>query len=132
MEKIKIDQKNNGDPFSYSGSPNIEDENRILRETINQLRYELDRYRRTPLMICEVREIMGKNAIIKIPNGNQFFVEISDECEVLKPGDAVYVEQKNLTIIKKARLMRRYNVERFINMQRPDITWDDIDRKSVV
>ena len=126
MENIKIDQKNNSDPFSYSGSPNIEDENRILRETINQLRYELDRYRRAPLMICEVREIMGKNAIIKIPNGNQFFVEISDECEVLRSGDAVYVEQKNLTIIKKARLLRRYNVERFINMQRPDVTWNDI------
>ena len=124
---MRIDQKNNGEPFSYSGTANnTEDENRILRETINQLRYELDRYRRTPLMICEVREIFGKNAIIKIPNGNQFFVEVSDECEVLKPGDTIYVEQKNLTIIKKARLMRRYNVEKFINMQRPDATWEDI------
>src|SRR3989344_7678430 len=113
MEKIKIDQKNNGDPFSYSGSPNIEDENRILRETINQLRYELDRYRRTPLMICEVREILGKNAIIKIPNGNQFLVEISEECDVIKPGDHVYVEQKNLSIIKRAKILRRYNVEKF-------------------
>lgn len=77
-------------------------------------------------MICEVRELFGRNAIIKIPNGNQFLVEISDECEVLKPGDAVYVEQKNLTVIRKAHIARRYNVERFINLQRPDVTWADI------
>ncbi len=126
MSNIKIDQKNNGEPYAYTGSSGIDDENRLLRETVNQLRYELDRYRRTPLMICEVREVMGKNAIIKIPNGNQFLVEISDECEVLRPGDTVYVEQKNLTVIKKARLMRRYNVERFINLQRPNVAWSDI------
>ncbi len=115
------------DSFKVDSALNtIEEENRILRETLNQLRYELDRYRRTPLMICEVREVFGKNAIIKIPNGNQFLVEISDECEVLRPGDTVYVEQKNLTVIKKAKITRKYHVEKFVIVQKPDVTYDEI------
>ncbi|MBI3033962.1 AAA family ATPase [Candidatus Woesearchaeota archaeon] len=98
----------------------------MLRETVNQLRSEVERYRRTPLMLCEVRELYGNQAVIKIPNGNQFFVEVSSECEKLKPGDAVLVEQKNLTIVKKSRSVKRHNVEKFVIVEKPKISWEDI------
>lgn len=127
MKEINLLGKKMDDSLYYTPNENhLEEENRTLRETVNQLRYELDRYRRVPLMVCEVREVIGKNAIIKIPNGNQFLVEIFDGCEELKPGDAVFVEQKNLTVVKKARSIKRYNVEKFVIIDRPDVFWSDI------
>jgi len=127
MKEIKLMDKNREDSFFYNAGGNqIEEENRILKETVNQLRYELDRYRRAPLMVCEVRDVMGRNAMIKIPNGNLFLVEISEGCEALRAGDIVFVEQKNLTVIKKSKLVRKYNVEKFIIINKPDVSWRDI------
>jgi proteasome regulatory subunit len=125
MKEIKLMDKNNS--FFYAPSENhLEEENRLLKETVNQLRYELDLYRRAPLMVCEVRDVMGRNAMIKIPNGNLFLVEISEGCEPLRAGDIVFVEQKNLTIIKKSKFVRKYNVEKFIIINKPDVSWRDI------
>ncbi len=113
--------------YSYSTSANpLEDENRILKETINRLKEEVERFKVSPLMVCEVREMFGNTAIIKIPNGNQFLVNISSECDKLKPGDLILVEQKNLTIIKKMPLARRFNVEKFVIIEKPTITWAEI------
>jgi ATP-dependent 26S proteasome regulatory subunit len=106
--------------YSYSTSANpYEEENRILKETINRLKEEIERYKSTPLMVCEVRETFGSNVLIRIPNGNQFLVNISSECEKLRAGDMVLVEQKNLTIIKKMPITRRFNVEKFVIVEKP-------------
>ncbi len=113
--------------YGYSSSVGqSQEEVNILRETINQLRVELERYRRTPLMLCEIRALVGVQAVIKVPNGNQFLVEISSECEKLKPGDTVLVEQKNLTVIRKAKSPKRNNVERFVIIEKPQLSWADI------
>jgi len=127
MKEIKLMDKNIENSFFYTPSENhLEEENRLLKETVNQLRYEIDRYRKVPLMVCEVRDVMGRNAMIKIPNGNLFLVEISEGCEPLRAGNIVFVEQKNLTIIKKSKLVRKYNVEKFIIINKPDVSWRDI------
>ena len=113
--------------YSYSTSSNpYEEENRIMKETINRLKEEIERFKASPLMVCEVREIFGNTSVIKIPNGNQFLVNISNECEKLKSGDLILVEQKNLTIIKKIPITRRFNVEKFVIVEKPTITWDEI------
>jgi len=113
--------------YSYSTSSNpYEEENRILKETINRLKDEVEKFKVSPLMVCEVREIFDKSAIIKIPNGNQFLVNLSNECEKLKSGELVLVEQKNLTIIKKVPITRRFNVEKFVIVEKPTISWGDI------
>ena len=113
--------------YSYSTSSNqFEEENRILKETINRLKEELERFKSTPLMVCEFREIFGASAIIRIPNGNQFLVNISNDCEKLKPGDLILVEQKNLTIIKKMPLARKFNVEKYVIIEKPNVSWDEI------
>ena len=113
--------------YSYSTSSNpYEEENRILKETINRLKEEIERFRASPLMVCEVREMLGNSCLIKIPNGNQFLVNISGDCEKLKSGDLVLVEQKNLTIIKKIPITRRFNVEKFVIVEKPTISWEEI------
>ena len=113
--------------YSYSTSSNpYEEENRILKETINRLKEEIERFRASPLMVCEVREMLGYSCLIKIPNGNQFLVNISGDCEKLKSGDLVLVEQKNLTIIKKIPITRRFNVEKFVIVEKPTISWEEI------
>ena len=113
--------------YSYSTSSNqYEEENRILKETVNRLREEVERFKSTPLMVCEVKELFEKTAIIKIPNGNQFLVNISNECEKLKAGDLILVDQKNLTIIRKVPITRRFNIEKFVIVEKPTISWHDI------
>src|SRR3989338_7206812 len=93
--------------YSYSTSSNpYEEENRILRETISRLKDEVERFKASPLMVCEVRELFGDTAIIKIPNWNQFLVNVSTECEKLKSGDLVLADQKNLTIIRKVPITK--------------------------
>ena len=113
--------------YSYSTSSNPhEEEDRILKETINRLKEEVERFKSTPLMVCEVREIFGNNSVIRIPNGNQFLVNISNECEKLRSGDLVLVEQKNLTVIRKVPITRRFNVEKFVIVEKPTISWEEI------
>ncbi len=113
--------------YGYSTSSNpYEEENRILKETINRLREEVERFKASPLMVCEMHEIFGNTSIIRIPNGNQFLVNISGDCEKLKSGDLVLVEQKNLTVIKKVPITRRFNVEKFVIVEKPTTSWEDI------
>jgi len=113
--------------YSYSTSSNpYEEENRILKETISRLKEDIEKFKSTPLMVCEVRELFDKNAIIRIPNGNQFLVNISNESEKLKSGDLVLVEQKNLTVIRKIPITRRFNVEKFVIVEKPTISWQEI------
>ena len=113
--------------FSYSSNINeLEEENKILKETINHLKNEMDRFRTPPLMMCEVREIVNNNAIIKVPNGNQFFVCISDSCTNIRPGDSVLVDQKNLNIIKKFEKVAGFNVEKFVILENPQLTYENV------
>lgn len=113
--------------YGYALSPDkLEEENRILKETIDNLNKELGKYKNTPLLVAEVRDVIKGNAIIKLPNGNEFFVDVSSECGKIEPGDSVMVEQKNLTLIKKVSTSKRFNVESFVIMEKPTITWDDV------
>jgi len=102
------------------------EESLLLKETVAQLKAEIERFRKSPLMVCEVRELYGQQAVIRIPNGNQFFVEVASDCERLKSGDSVLVEQRNLTVVRKARSSKRHNVEKFVIVDKPDVSWADI------
>ena len=113
--------------YGYTAnSSTIEEENNQLKENVTKLRHELDRYKRSPLMICEIKELFGDNAVIKIPNGNQFFVEVSKECAKLKPGDSVLVEQKNLVVVDKVNSQSNFDAEKFVIMEKPNISWKEI------
>ena len=113
--------------YRYTTDTNqLEEENRILKDTINKLKEELDSLKKPPLMVCEVNDSNEKTAIIRIPNGNQFFVNISSECGKIKNGDIVLAEQKNLTVIQRLDISRKFNVEKFVIIEKPTISWKDV------
>ena len=113
--------------YGYTANPSsLEEENNFLKEKISKLRREVERYKRVPLMICEVKDVYEDKAIIKIPNGNQFFVEVSKDCEKLVPGDSVLVEQKNLVIVGKVGKNSSFDVEKFVILENPKVSWKEI------
>ncbi len=116
-----------GGTYAYSGVQDVEQENRLLRETISQLKMELDRFRSPALLVADVVEILDNDhALISMPNGNKFFVDKASSVEDLRSGDSVLLEQKNLTIVDKVDSTRRFNVEQFIIMEKPTVKWSDI------
>jgi proteasome regulatory subunit len=113
--------------YSYSIDGNdTENENRLLRETVIQLKDELNRVRSPPLMVAEIIEVFEDRALIQIPNGNRFFVFISNELKSVSPGDSVLVEQKNLNVIRKINTSKKFNVEKFLIVEKPTITFNDV------
>ncbi|MDP6600227.1 MAG: AAA family ATPase [Candidatus Woesearchaeota archaeon] len=113
--------------YSYSADTNqINEDNRILKETINKLNEEVNMLKTPPLMVAEVRNVFGKEALIRLPNGNQFYVTISTECKKLRSGDVVLTDQKNLTIIKKIPITRKFDIESFVIVEKPNVSWEDI------
>jgi len=109
-----------------NGLDSMEQENKILRETIFQLKMELDRYRAPALMLAEISDLIDKNAVIKLPNGNKFLVNISSSLKDLKPGDLVTVEQKNLTVVDRIDRERKVEVEQFVIIDQPHTKWEEI------
>jgi proteasome regulatory subunit len=101
----------------------LEEENRILKETLETMKSELNRFKRPPLMVCEVREVLGNQAIVRIPNGNSFLVEVSQGVEGLMSGDTVLSEQKNLTVIKKIHDSKNFDVDKFVIIDKPNVKW---------
>ncbi|MBD3209078.1 AAA family ATPase [Candidatus Woesearchaeota archaeon] len=113
--------------YSYlSPGTDVERENMILKQTVSQLRTELDRYRSPALMVAEIVDVLGQNAIIRVPNGNKFYVDISMSVKNLVPGDSVMVEQKNLTIVDKLQRNRKLEAEQFVIIEKPSVSWKDI------
>jgi ATP-dependent 26S proteasome regulatory subunit len=62
----------------------LEDENRLLKEAVGSLREEIERLKSPSLMVAEVTELLNEHALIKIPNGNKFYVTISKSVKNLK------------------------------------------------
>lgn len=125
-DKAKEDAKDNTS-FSYTEQINsvLEDENRILREAVNSMREEVERFKAPSLMVAEVSELFNDHALIKIPNGNKFYVSVSKNVKI-EPGDSVLVEQKNLNIVDKIYVSKNFDVERFVIIEKPKITWEEI------
>ncbi len=121
--KEKIDELS----FGYVADVNqLEEENKILKDTITHLKNELNKFQKVPLLVSEVKEIIEKNVVIRLPNGNEFLVEVASNVEKLKPGDTVLVEQKNLTIVKRIPISKKFNVEKFVIIEKPEIGWNEI------
>ena len=117
------------DDVSYSYATNVsglEEENRFLRESVDNLERELEKFRKAPLIACEIRDVLENKALVRLPNGNEFFVEIATECGGLQPGDSVLAEQKNLTIIRKMPAGKKFDVEKFVILEKPDTKWNDV------
>ncbi|MBI2147314.1 AAA family ATPase [Candidatus Woesearchaeota archaeon] len=104
----------------------LEEENRLLKDTVTSLREELTKFNRAPLLVADIKDIIGENALLRLNNGNEFFVDISSNCRDILPGHTVLVEQKNLTIVKKIDSSKKFNVEKFVIIEKPTVSWDDV------
>lgn len=104
----------------------LEEENRFLRESVENLERELEKFKRTPLISCEVRDLIDNKALIRLPNGNEFLVDVSEGCERLAVGDMVLAEQKNLTVIRKMQQVRRFDADKFVIIEKPTISWKQV------
>jgi len=120
---------NKVEDVSYSYATNVsglEEENRFLRESVDNLERELEKFRKAPLIACEIRDVTEKKALVRLPNGNEFFVEVASDCEDLVPGDGVLAEQKNLTILRKMPSGKKFDVEKFVILEKPELKWSDV------
>ncbi len=125
--KIKTNPKKAQETnYQYSLDVAVEQENKLLKEVINELQRENKKFKESPLMVAEVKNIIKNQAIIQIPNGNKFLVEISQECKNLSPQDVILIEQKSLTIIKKLNISKKFDIEKFIIMEKPTLGWEEI------
>jgi proteasome regulatory subunit len=119
--------ENKDSVFSYTtSSSELEEENRILKETLSQLREEVEKFRTPALMLAEVIDIHDKNAVISLPNGNKFLVNVSSTIKSLVPGESVVVEQRNLTIVDKVSSSKQFNVDKFVIIEKPDVKWSQV------
>lgn len=115
--------------FSYTSEVNVlEEENRVLRETVSNLKNELSKYQTLPHLICEIKDIINDKVVLSLKNGNEFLVEIASNVkkEDLRPGDFVLAHQKNLVVMDKINVSARFNVEQFVIIDKPEISWNDI------
>jgi proteasome regulatory subunit len=65
-------------------------------------------------------------AIIRVPNGNKFLVDVSIDAKRLAPSTSVIVEQKNLTIIDAITETARGAVDQFVIIDKPKVPWSHI------
>src|SRR3989344_2716694 len=105
----------------------LERENRILRESLLNLKKEISKFNEKPLIVCEVKSVLGNKAMIKLPNGNNFVVNISNHLlNKILPCDVVLSEQRSLTIVDRLEKTKSHNVEDFLIVEKPNIDWNDL------
>jgi len=120
---MSILSKKRGETSDYS----INEENRRLKETVFALKQELNLFKEPPLIVCDLAKIFGNKGIVKLSNGNSFLVNISHNLiDKLSPGDRVLAEQKSLTIVDKLGKSRKFEVENFVILEKPEIKWQEI------
>lgn len=113
--------------FSYTiDSNDMGEENRLLRESVSQLKSELDRFRAPALLVGEVITVLEKNCVVRLPNGNSFYVNISGQMKDVKTGESVLLEQKNLTVVDRIKSSKKFNVHQFIILEHPHLDWNSI------
>ena len=113
--------------YSYAMNLNgLEEENRFLKESIENLEKELEKFKHTPLIACEVRDMVDGKVLIRMPNGNEFLVDAAQNCTGLLPGDGVLAEQKNLTVVRRISSVKKFDVDKFVIIEKPSVGWDMI------
>jgi|SRR3989338_4091349 len=105
--------------------PSINEENKLLKSSLNYLKAELNKFKELPLLVCEVKKVLDKKAIIKVPNGSKFYVNISGELDI-SSGDSVLVEQRSLTIVDKLEKNKSFDVEDFLIIEKPNVSWESL------
>ena len=103
----------------------VDQENKLLKTTVDYLKQEINKFKERPLIVCEVKNVINDRAIIKLPNGNFFYVHILNKLDI-KTSDVVLVDQRSFTIVEKLDKNKKYDVENFLIVEKPKVTWEDL------
>lgn len=115
--------KKRGDDSAYS----VIEENKKLKETVFALKKEVDSLKEPPLVVCDVVKMFKEKIIVRLSNGNSFFVNVSPNLvEKINIGDRVLAEQKSLTVVDTLGKSKQFGVENFVIMEKPKIQWSEI------
>jgi len=113
--------------YNYAATRSgLEDENKVLKDRLEELESEFSRIKSTPLLVCEVKDIINNQYLVRLSNGNEFLVEKLKDCEEILIGDTVLSEQKNLTIIKKIIGTKTFDVDKLVVIDKPHTQWSQI------
>ena len=116
------------DEMEYLGQqkPNlvsVHEENQLLKSSLNYMKAELNKFKELPLLVSDIKKVVGDKVIIRVPNGSQFYVNVSGNLKV-EVGDSVLVEQRSLTVVQKLEKTKNFDVEDFVIFQKPNVKWE--------
>lgn len=103
-----------------------EQECSILRELFNNTNTELNNLKKPSLLVAEVVSVHGDKATIKLPNGNKFYCYIAQHVKDIRSGDAALVDQKSLNIVEKFESNDNFEVEKYVIVEKPQEDWNSI------
>ncbi len=101
----------------------LEEESSMLRELFNNASAELNNLKKPSLLVADVEAVIDDKAVIKLPNGNRFFCNISKDVHNLKAGDTSLVDQKSLNIVERIDIGNNFEVEKYVIMEKPKESW---------
>ena len=104
----------------------VEQESSILRELFNNTNNELNNLKKPSLLVADVVSVHGDKATIKLPNGNKFYCYIAQHVKDIRSGDAALVDQKSLNIVEKFESNDNFEVEKYVIMEKPKEDWSSI------
>ncbi|VVB60237.1 Proteasome-activating nucleotidase [uncultured archaeon] len=106
---------------------NLEAENRVLKDTVTELRAEIDKFSKPPLIVTSIVDIISSKEVIIRLNSGDFEVGVSKSLEgKLNILDRVLVDQKSLTIVKKIGVTKHFDVSNYVIIEKPTVSWNDI------
>ncbi len=128
MKKTGAEPKKEGiDDITYNFKLTEDEEKKILEAKVKILQEQLRLLKSPPLILAEVKEVLNNDeAVVKLENGNQFLVKIGLDAGKIEPGDSVFLEQKNLSVVRKTTAKKSFNVEQFVIIEKPKVSWESI------
>ncbi len=126
---------NNTDPYEYEESSSnvrirsltLEEENELLRDSLRELQAELEKFRKPPLVVSTVVDIIAPDKVVVRLNSGDFCVNVArDLVGKLEPDDRVLLEQRSLTVLEKVGKSKYFDVTKFVIVEKPKVSWNDI------
>ena len=105
----------------------VDEENKILKATVDDLQNELQKYQRMPYLVTQIVDVHKKDEVVIQLNSGKFYVSVAKELEgTLQPDDEVLVEQKTLTVVQKIGKSKHFDVSRYIIVEKPTVQWSNV------
>ncbi len=125
----------NSNPYEYGDSGSnirvrsltLEEENELLRDSLRELQEELEKFRKPPLIVSSVVDVISPEKVVVRLNSGDFCVNVAKELVgKLEPDDRVILEQRSLTVLERIGKSKYFDVTKFVIVEKPKVSWNDI------